>query len=68
MNMNMKDVVIVVSDSHEGDENVHYAASQVFRFDLVGDVGDFVDYVMKYQPEGQHTGIIEGSKLVSDRN
>ena len=64
----MKDVVIVISDSHEGDEGAHYSSSKVFRFDLVGRDEDFIRYIMDYQPAGDHTGIIEGEKLVAEVN
>ena len=60
MSDNLKDVVIVVTDSYEGDEGGHYAQSQVFRFDLEGSVEAFTDYLLKYRP------IIHAERLVAE--
>ena len=60
----LKDVILTISFVQEGDEGHDYAATKVFRFDLLGRDEDFITYLMDYQPGGDHTGIIDGSVLV----
>jgi len=55
----MNDLTIVIGHTEHDEAEQAYAVSQVFRYDLVGNVKDFVKYLEAYE------GVIEGGQLVN---
>lgn len=53
----LRDVVITVSEVEYDDDQNPYAATKVYRYDLVGEVEDFITHLDRCE------GLIEGGMM-----